>query len=65
MVGLLVVNPVELVLRNVLDAVHNQRLNMARNLVQVQRWKIDYATSNSALVRIKSKTYIGVLHTSY
>ena len=34
-VGLLVVDPVELVLRNVLDAVHNQRLNMAGNRAQV------------------------------
>ena len=52
-VGGLVVNPVELVLRNVLEVVHNQRLNMAGNRAQGQPGKNECATSKPVLVRRK------------
>ena len=52
MVGLLVVNPVEPVLKNVLEAVRNHHRGMAGNLAQGQRGKNDCATSSPAQVNI-------------
>ena len=53
--GLPAVNRVELVLKNVLEAVRNQRPDMAGNLAQEQRGKSKIVTSISVLVRNEMK----------
>ena len=52
--GLLVLNPVELALKNVLEVVHDHLQDMTGNLAKEQRGKNKCATGKPALVRTKT-----------
>lgn len=55
--GRFVVNPVELVLKNVPEAVHNQRQVLAGNLAQEHRGKVTSVTRIHVQVSLKTELF--------